>query len=236
MKTLLCILASLSFIVSANANLPDPVIVESGYHTSYIPDGFDNNDHVQMVGEGIYSNTCFRPAAYDIDVNHSEKKVFVTPKAYKYDGMCLMMLVPYSQTIDLGILKAGRYEVVQKEANTSSKLGDLAIRVAANSSADDYLYAPISQAFFQQQHGKSKLILTGEFSNTCWRYLETRVDVQKNVIVVQPVSEMEEGVACLDKVVPFKKEVQVQNIPKGRYLLHIRSTNAKAVNNLIDIR
>lgn len=236
MKTLICFFASISFLVAANANLPQPSVVDSNYHTGYIPDGFDTNDHVQMVGEGVYSNTCFRPASYDIKVNHAEKKVMLTPKAYKYDGMCLMMLVPYSQTIDLGILKAGRYEVIQKDESSASKLGDVAIRVAANSSADDYLYAPISQAFFQQANGKSKLMLTGEFSNTCWKYVETRVDVQKNVIVVQPVSEMEEGVACIDKVVPFQKEIVMNGVPKGRYLLHIRSTNAKAVNNLIDVQ
>lgn len=234
MKAILAILLLVSTASYAQSNPVQPSIVESLFHTGYLPNGFDTNDYVQIVGEGTYSNTCFRPAAYDIRVDHPAKKVFVTPKAYKYDGMCLMMMVPYSQVINLGMLKAGNYQVVQ-QGETNYSMGNIAIRVAANSSADDFLYAPINQAYWQHGSNVSKITLTGEFSNTCWKYVETRVDVQKNVIVVQPVSEMREGMPCINKVVPFKKEFLMPNLPKGRYLLHVRSTNAKSVNNLVDV-
>lgn len=236
MKTLAIILSVFAIYSVGQAQSLEPTTVNSMFHTGYIPNGFDTNDHVQVVGEGAFANTCYRPAKYDIKVDHSKKVVYVKPKAYKYNGMCLMMIVPYSQTIDLGILKAGKYDVVQLDADKAYKMGDLRIRVAANSSADDYLYAPIEQAYWEQsQRGQAKITLSGAFSNSCWKYVDTRVDVQKNVIVVQPVSDIQNRGGCADVMVPFKKEVVIKNVPKGRYLLHVRSSNAKAVNNLVNM-
>lgn len=236
--TIFALTASASYAQSMS-----PTLIDANFHTSYVPYGFDTNDHIQFVAEGTFTNTCFRPAYYGIKVDHANKKVFLAPKAYRYDGMCAMALVHYSQVIDLGIMQAGRYDILQKDAmneeametSNYNEIGKLSVRIATNSSPDDHLYAPIGQAFWQNLNHGAKVTLTGAFSNSCWKFDRIEVDVQGNVIVVQPISYMEEGVACKQQVVPFKKEVEISNINKGRYLLHIRSTNAKAVNSLVDV-
>lgn len=238
MKTFVLLLSMFSVLVPALADSDSyrPSIVESDFHTGYLPNGFDTNDNVQIVGEGTYSNTCFRPAQYDVSIDNEAKKIIIKPKAYKYDGMCAMMLVPYSQEINLGILNAGRYQVIQEGAY-SAELGKLNIRLATNSSADDLLYAPVSQAFWQSKDGHNRVTIKGAFTNSCWKLKTVRVDVQEDtkVVVIQPESEITENAACADVMVPFESTVEIDNMPKGRYLLHVRSTNAKAVNNLVDV-
>jgi hypothetical protein len=243
MKLLIATLFALTATVT-HAQSMSPTLIDANFHTSYVPYGFDTNDHIQFVAEGTFTNTCFRPAYYGIKVDHANKKVYLAPKAYQYDGMCAMALVHYSQVIDLGLMQAGRYDILQKEptnvdeateSNAYNEIGKLSVRIATNSSPDDHLYAPIGQAYWQAHNGNAKVTLTGAFSNSCWKFDKTAVDVQGNVIVIQPISYMEEGVACKQMVVPFKKEVEINNINKGRYLLHIRSTNAKAVNSLVDV-
>jgi hypothetical protein len=55
------------------------------------------------------------------------------------------------------------------------------------------------------------------------------------VIVVLPIAKMETRPDCKDGKFPFNKVVSVDLVPKGRYLLHVRSMNSKAINNLVDV-
>lgn len=211
----------------------NPTIINANFHTSYIPNGFDTNDHIQLVGEGTFSSDCYRPAKYEVDVKHDLKKVYITPKAYEYNAVCSMMLVPYSQVIDVGLLKVGNYEVVQ--TTDSQLLGNVNVKTATNSEADDFLYAPVSQAMILNQNTDKYLLITGQFTNSCMKLVDTMVDVQSNVVVVQPLAELEEGVMCAQGMFPFSAKVKLNNINKGRYLLHVRSLNATSINNLVDI-
>ncbi|MFK8136946.1 MAG: hypothetical protein AB8E15_01180 [Bdellovibrionales bacterium] len=237
MKTIFSIMLMIGFVGVANANSNLPGVVDGFYHTGYIPNGFDSNDHVQLVGEGVFSSSCYRPAGYEVNVNDAESKIEITPRAYEYDsGFCLMMVVNYSQTIDVGVLKAKSYKVVQKPSNID--MGQLDVRVATNSQPDDFLYAPISQAFAESKSKSNvKIKLAGEFTNSCQSFAGLpQVDVQSNVIVVQPVTEMDSSELCADGVFPFEKEVAVDNVKAGRYLIHVRSQNANSVNSFVDVK
>jgi hypothetical protein len=109
--------------------------VDTMYHTAYIPGGFDSNDQVQVVGEGIFPNTCYRPVATPkVEVDSVTRQIKVAPHALKYDGFCLQMLVRFDQTVNLGVMPAGTYHLIQEERGTSgSDLGALRIGVAASS-------------------------------------------------------------------------------------------------------
>lgn len=214
-----------------------PKLVSADYHTGYLPDGFDTNDNVQIVGEGLFSNTCMRPANFTVRIDKQNKKIHINPRAYEYQGaMCAMVLNPYSQEINLGLLNAGTYDVIQKGLYTT-QLGKLKIRVAANSEPDDYIYAPVSEASWSFKNGLGYITLKGSFTSTCWSMKAIQVDIQKenHVIVVQPVSNIQKDAACADRMVPYEKTFAVEGLTKGRYLLHVRSTNAKAVNNLVNV-
>ena len=237
MKTLIFItlLIVSSMFVQAMEN--QPKLVSTDYHTGYIPDGFDTNDNVQIVGEGLFSNTCMRPANFTVRIDKQNKKIHINPRAYEYQGqMCAMVLNPYSQEINLGLLSAGSYDVIQ-HGLYKAKLGQLNIRLAPNSEPDEYIYAPVSEASWNYKNGRGYITLKGSFTSTCWSMRAIQVDIQKekNVIVVQPVSNIKKDTACADRMVPYEKTFAVEGLDAGRYLLHVRSTNAKAVNNLVNV-
>jgi len=214
-----------------------PSVVEAGFHTGYIPNGFDTNDSIQLVGEGVFRDSCYRAASVRVDVDHENKKITLKPTAYLYDGYCLQVMIPYDQTLDVGFLKAGKYEVVQKSMGAETYLGDVKVRVATNALPDDYLYAPIHQAYFEsKQLGKATVKLAGEFTNSCMKLADVMVSIQPKVIVVQPITQLEEQGNCEQGKFAFEREVEIPNLKVGRYLLHVRSLNGKAINTLVDAR
>src|SRR5690606_29287612 len=111
--------------------------------------GFDSNDHVQFVGEGLFRNTCYRPATPFAMVDHDRKQIRVGPVAYEYNGLCMQVILPFERVIDVGILKPGAYEVIQEP--DGRLLGTIPVKVARSADPDDHLYAPVSQAFFRQK-------------------------------------------------------------------------------------
>lgn len=237
MKQFAHLLIACAFAMPAIAQTA-PTLVNSAFDTGYIPEGFDTNDRIEMVAEGVFPNTCFRPASVRVDVNHDTKTIEVGSAAYHYDGFCLQMLLPFDQTIELGLLQNGTYQVRQKVVSgPESFLGEVKVKSATNSGADDFLYAPINQAFFEQDGSKSVLKLSGEFTSSCMRLADVMVSVQPKVVVVQPIAEVATapGVRCVDGKFPFQKTVEIKDVKNGRYLIHVRSMNGKSVNSLVDV-
>lgn len=224
------------FSYSASADFSQPKNIESEFGALYVPDGFDTNDNVQIVGEGLFPNLCFRPGTVKTSIDHTKKIVTLTPLAFQYSGPCLQVLLPWDRVIDLGVLHAGDYMIVQKNQSTDNRLlGLLKIPAAKTQSADDYLYAPISQAYYEFKEGKHTLKLSGEFSNDCTKLTNISIKPQTKVIVIQPISEMDTNAACKTGKHLFEKTVELPKLEAGRYLIHVRSLNGKSVNNLIDV-
>jgi hypothetical protein len=224
----------LTFTIIPVAGFASPSKVPAMYDKVYVPQGFDSNDHIQIVGEGVFRNSCYRPADTEVRIDRPEGRIFVGPAAYEYNGFCLQVLLPFDRVIEVGILPAGDWEVVQSSDNSS--LGKLHVKRATTESPDDYLYAPISQAFFRQKGQVSEIFVTGEFSNSCFKLDDVKVSVQKDVIVVQPIASLDNLQSCATGKFAFSKIIQVDLIPPGRYLLHVRSMNSKAINTLVDVK
>jgi hypothetical protein len=198
----------------------------------YAPVGFDSNDHVQFVGEGMFSNTCYRPATVTVAVDNAKKIIKVGPVAYKYNGLCLQVILPFDRTVDVGVLSAGTWAVVQLD---NKQIGQIKVAPALTADPDDYLYAPISQAYVHETNGKEELMLNGSFPNSCMTMQDVKFNVSDDVIVVQPIAQMAAG-PCTGPAVPFTQVVQLGAIKAGRYLLHVRSMNAQAINTMIDLQ
>ena len=235
MKKLTRISLALIAAVAFNTNADTfPKVVGTMFHMGYIPVGFDTNDNSQLVAEGVFPNSCYKPVGTKVSVDHGEKVIRVYGRAYKYKGACLQMVVPYHREIDVGLLKAGTYKVVSVFDNQQKELGNLQVAIATNSEPDDFLYAPVSQAYFSKADGKHYITISGQFPQTCYKMREVVVRVQPNVLVVQPIAEKTDDV-CEERIQPYSETVEVKNVKEGRYLLHVRSLNGRAINNLIDV-
>lgn len=233
LKTCLVLLASSLVSMTAMAQV-DPVLAPTSFQKIYFPTGFDSNDHVQIVGEGLFPDSCYKPAPAEVKVDEKNKMIVLAPRAYHYQGLyCLQYIVKYDRVVDLGILKAGKWKIFQ--GNPAVALGEIDIRQATTDAPDDYLYAPVSQAFFHQTNAKKEVLLTGEFTNDCMVLDRVLVNFEKEAIVLQPVARIETRSNCQQGQFPFTHNVDVNTLNQGRYLLHVRSMNGNAINTLVDV-
>ena len=232
MKRLFASALSLIALTATGHASAEPVRVESTFNKVYVPDGFDSNDAVQIVGEGLFRNTCYRPAKTDISIDHEKQIVHVGPAAYEYSGFCLQVILPYNRVVDIGMLKAGDWTIVQ--GAQGEKIGEIKVRKAFTSSPDDYLYAPVTQAFYKQRGAVSEIMITGEFTNDCITLDHVKTSVANDVIVLQPIAKVRNG-NCREGAFGFSKLVKLDLLPKGKHLLHVRSMNGNAINTLINV-
>lgn len=223
---------SLFVACAARAESPDPVRVPVNFNASYVPQGFDSNDRVQLVGEGEFQNSCYRPAPVQTQVDEASRTVTVTPTAYEYSGVCLQVILPFDRVVDVGVLKAGTWLLKQ---NDGAELGKIEVAQAARSEPDEHLYAPISQAFVDTRGLRAIIRLSGNFPNNCMRLDDVKVDVQPKAVVVQPIVSMASRPGCRNGSFPFRASYSTRLNRPGRYLLHVRSMNGNSVNSLFDV-
>jgi hypothetical protein len=217
-------------VVAAEKTVLDKVNVP--LTEAYIPIGFDEINRTQVTVEGVFPDTCYRVSHHRVQIDG--KKITVTQEANRYKGVCADMLVPFSQVVDLGILQMGDYSVV--DGKTGRVLGTLPISKAPHKSSltypDDYLYAPVSDAYILVDSGKKTLVISGGFTDNCTKFTDIKVDV-KNGKVIQVLPITERSGTCTRMYKPYQIS-KVITVPDGHYLLHVRSLSGNAVNKMVD--
>lgn len=84
--------------------------VPVGFSDAYIPSGFDSNSDTFVVASGIFPNGCYRWS--EAEVSHSGTNVHeIRATANVSQGMCMMVLVPFTKEIHLGKLSVGNHAV-----------------------------------------------------------------------------------------------------------------------------
>jgi len=196
--------------------------------------GFDDNDRVQVTVIGQFADTCWKVGSSTAVVSEKEKTVRVHLEGYQYPGICLRMLVPYYQTLNVGLLEAGDYTIVD---DTSKKnLGVLSIARGTNPGPDDFLYAPITDAYVirDAETTLSELVLVGEFQDKCTQLTDVKIDYQDAAIVVQPIVERKGDLNCEPSKSRFEVKRTLKKI-EGVRLLHVRALNGQAINKVIEL-
>lgn len=233
------LVAGLCLVLASFAlgNDVQPETVQVGLQKAYVPIGFDSNDQSQLVVAGTFPNTCYQVGLSRADVDAEAKTITLTQEAYVYQGVCLRVIVPFDQVVELGILEPGEYRIV--DGITQKELGAFPVARATNpgTSTDDFPYAPVRDAFITKcsEPGGSCLILEGAFLNRCMRLKKVEVCYQSDVIVVLPIVEMidaREGRGCTGGVFRFQKRIPLRELEDHAYLLHVRSMNGKSLNKI----
>ncbi len=202
----------------------------------FTPLGFDDNDNAQVVLDGSLSDTCYKLGPTQFRVEHASHKIFVRQQAFYYPGgWCADVRIPYVQTVNLGILQPGRYEVLlEQNGKTTKPVATLPVAVARTKSPDDFLYAPITETHFDS--ARVNLVLGGFFTNSCMVFNHVKTHVLDNqVIEILPIVDLERALNCAQVANEFSVSVSLKNIPHGRYLLHIRSLNGQAINRVVEL-
>jgi hypothetical protein len=217
--------------VQASSPLPKPERVTIHAKHFFMPPGFDDNDNAQLVLSGMLPNTCYKSANPKVEIDEARKRIIVTPQAFFYPGCwCLQVLVPFTQTIDLGVLQQGNYTVTEMDERGSGLTrGTLPIAEARSGAPDDSLYAPIKAARIERRENELTLILSGQLSS-CMSFKEVKVMARvPNLIEVLPIAQ-EDGTQCSGPARSFERSVALPALEHGTTLIHIRSLNGQSIN------
>lgn len=84
--------------------------VTIGVNDVFVPGGFDSQTDAYVVASGIFPNGCYRWKGANVK-NVSEFNHEVTSTATVSQGMCLMVLMPFTKDIHLGKLSAGTHKL-----------------------------------------------------------------------------------------------------------------------------
>ena len=98
----------LSFTQSALAATPTTKDVAIGFNDVYVPGGFDSTADAYVIASGIFPNGCYSWKGADVShvdtFNHE-----IQSYASVSQGMCIMVLIPFTKEIRIGKLSSGTH-------------------------------------------------------------------------------------------------------------------------------
>ena len=220
-----------------------PVEVNAPVEKIFIPDGFDDNDNVEVVLHGEFPSTCYNVGKTQATVDEDNKLIKVTASTYYYpDVYCIQSITPWIQPVKLGVLNQGEYDVVVTEDQNVTR--SMTIKERTTESPDDFLYAPVENAEIDVDYtsGKQSLRLQGRFPYMfigCMVMKEVRTyRSPDDVLVVQPIAEVVDGPVCDEQPADRSFEVKkgLSQPFYGEGLLHVRTLHGSSLNRFISIQ
>lgn len=222
--------------------LANTVLVPAPIDKVYVPNGFDDNDKVEVVVHGKFVSSCYKMGPATATVNVAAKKIVISAEAYFYSGAaCQQMTVPFIKTVELrGPIPAGSYQVeVAKRAVV--KPVRLTVTRATRQEADDFLYAAVQSVEVEETHGGDAIVLRGQHPSLfqgCIKFVEIKTYMSPtNVLVVQPITKIENNsAACTGNTNSrFEYRAPLTNLKRGQYVVHVRALDGNAINQLLEI-
>lgn len=98
------------FSQPALANEPQYKDVQIGLNDVYVPGGFDSEADAYVVANGIFPNGCYRWKNAEVK-NTGDFTHEIRSTASVSQGMCIMVLVPFTKEIRLGKLATGQHNL-----------------------------------------------------------------------------------------------------------------------------
>ena len=108
-----------SFIIIASASAASPVARMSddvqppkereltvAVNDAFVPGGFDSSTDANVIVSGLFPNGCYRWSRAEV-VKGDNNVTEIYTKAKVRSGMCLMVLVPFSNEVNVGRLTKG---------------------------------------------------------------------------------------------------------------------------------
>jgi len=207
----------------------------------FIPDGYDTNDVVEIVLKGYFLDACHTLEKPEVLIDHVNKKISITPRSYRQQQeLCIQMISPFTQVINLGRLPVGGYRI---GITSQPALEDmLNVYSSGTQNTDNYLYAPVEYAEIKKEdassisvtlHGRYPLLKKGcmEIKNVITH------EFRNNVIVIQPISEINDDASCASRRISpdFSYSIAVPKVKAEEALLHIRTINGGSYNRVVSL-
>lgn len=200
----------------------------------YAPAGFDSNDNSEIVITGFLPNLCYKAPRASVEID--KNKISVSMKALKAQSglsFCAQVIVPFIETINIGVLDKGKYLLAVNENSNWVKKSEIKISEATSNSVDDVVYANVEEVV-KSDEGR-KVFLKGYNTSDCFELKEIAIkDNGSDTYSVLPIMKQIRSF-CPKKMIPFTYEFDVpENLKADRVLLHVRVMNGKSLNALFN--
>ncbi len=97
-------------LATANNSQPQTKEVVVGINDVFVPGGFDSEADAYVVVNGIFPNGCYRWSG--AEVTHVDQFSHeVKSKALVSQGMCIMVLIPFTKDVRLGKMASGEHKL-----------------------------------------------------------------------------------------------------------------------------
>jgi hypothetical protein len=197
----------------------------------FAPVGFDDNDEVTVMLDGMMPDTCYKVADTEIEFNREKGTYNVTQYAKRFDNaICLSMRIPFSVELNLGTLPKGQFEIKSE----GDLLETLEVEESTNAGPDDHLYFPVDSVNIVESETGDHLnaVIKGRFTNTCMQLGEVKIIDTGKTKQILPLITMADRTDCIDDDMPVSWMIELPDAEPGRYLVHTRSLNGKAINTM----
>jgi len=224
LKTLAISSVLLLFMAGVGTAADEPVALP--LQKAFIPEGFDNNDRIEFVVKGALPHTGFKLGAIQIEFSPAEKSIRLTQPATEVQKTSVFTPKASEPPLEFATvaklqkpLPAGEYKVFDTQAG--SILGYVRVsRAVERNEVDGFMLAPIREMEIQRnEDGRTVLVLSAFLRKG--ESVSPRILIQKNVIIILPTVEREEG----PETEPTLTQLSVK-LPQsldGEYLVHVRS-------------
>ena len=233
MKALLLMIALVSVGVQAGTPIETLVPVDE----IYAPEGFDANDNSEIIVSGFLPNLCHKSPMVKSEIKNDVINISVS--ALKYDAsnpFCPEMVVPFLQSVKVGILDKGNYKILVNGKSPYEKKSSIKILESVSNALDDHIYANVSYVD-DAQDGSNHIKLKGYNPSDCLVLEKVEfVSNKSNTLSVLPIMKKVRDF-CPMKMSPFAYDVEVPELlpNKNKVLLHVRGMDGASVNSLLHL-
>jgi len=229
-------LISVGLCFNAYAILPD--VVEAPVDHIFVPNGFDNNDHVEVIVTGKFPNPCYTRNKYDVKIKNDVINIDVTslsmddPAYTKFEPL----KIPFTEVVNVGNLQGGDYKIIVNKGGEYEKEDSISIATTSSTSIDDNIYAMVDYVETGFTGGASgDAMLVAQSPSPC--LVLDRVDYltnNKDTLSVLPIMKKISS-NCPEK--RERLEIPIKFDPaKFKYaqiLLFVRTIEGRSVNTII---
>lgn len=232
----LTVLMTAGLCFNAFAILPD--VVEAPIDHVFVPNGFDNNDHVELIVTGKFPNPCYTRNRYDLKVKDNIINIDITSLSMDDPAYtkCEPLKIPFTEVINVGNLQGGEYQVVVNAGGKYEQKDTIIVGTASSDSVDDNIYAMVDYIETGFTGGASgDAILVAQSPSPCLvldrvEYLSNTKDSLSVLPIMKKVSSN-----CPEK--RERLEIPIKFDPsKFKYeqlLLFVRTIEGRSVNTII---
>lgn len=228
-KILIGLLSFASLLSTASTPVEKLVPVE---HV-FIPVGFDSNDTVEIVVTGFLPNLCHKSPEASIVVIGNDISINISSLYYQDSNpFCPSMIVPFEQTVNLGLLDKGNYNIKVNGKSPWELKEEMNILSSSSNAIDDHHYAYVNY-IDKEAAGAGEVMLKGYNPSDCF-VLDKIEHVSNNKDTYSIMPKMKQIRSfCPRKMVPFSYKWKVPNdLNRRNVLLHVRTMNGNSVNSV----